>query len=100
MEQWKKTREENQYHAVSVWDTLPYRWFLGYGLLEDIPHFAAVSCAFCKRFTEELTSEVFGHILNKKLNNRMVDPGEKRSMGNVPCSFSNGGNYLINLTSG
>lgn len=56
-------------------DTLSYRWFLGYGLLDDIPHFATVSYAFCKRFPEELTQEIFEHILNKALNNRMVDPG-------------------------
>jgi len=53
---------------------LAYRWFLGYGLLEEIPHFATVSYAFCKRFPEELTVEIFDHILNKALNNRMVDP--------------------------
>ena len=53
---------------------LAYRWFLGYGLLDEIPHFATVSYAFCKRFPEELTSEIFEHILNKALNNRMVDP--------------------------
>ena len=57
-----------------IQDTLSYRWFLGYGLLDDIPHFATVSYAFCKRFPEELTSEIFEHILNKALNNRMVDP--------------------------
>lgn len=34
-----------------------------------------MSYAFCKRFPEELTSEIFEHILNKPLNNRMVDPG-------------------------
>ena len=53
---------------------LAYRWFLGYGLLDEIPHFATVSYAFCKRFPAELTSEIFEHILNKALNNRMVDP--------------------------
>jgi hypothetical protein len=58
-----------------IQDTLSYRWFLGYGLLDEIPHFATVSYAFCKRFPEELTSEIFEHILNKALNNRMVDPG-------------------------
>ncbi len=51
-----------------------YRWFLGYGLLDEIPHFATVSYAFCKRFPEELTAEIFEHILNKALNNRMADP--------------------------
>ena len=57
-----------------IQDTLSYRWFLGYGLLDQIPHFATVSYAFCKRFPEELTEEIFEHILNKALNNRMVDP--------------------------
>ena len=57
-----------------IQDTLSYRWFLGYGLLDEIPHFATVSYAFCKRFPEELAQEIFEHILNKALNNRMVDP--------------------------
>ena len=55
---------------------LAYRWFLGYSLLDNIPHFATVSYAFCKRFPEELSNEIFEHILNKALNNRMVDPSE------------------------
>ena len=55
-------------------DTLSYRWFLGYGLLDEIPHFATVSYAFCKHFLDDLTTEIFEHILNKALNNRMVDP--------------------------
>ena len=57
-----------------IQDTLSYRWFLGYSLLDEIPHFATVSYAFCRRFPEELTQEIFEHILNKALNNRMVDP--------------------------
>ena len=57
-----------------VQDTISYRWFLGYGLLDEIPHFATVSYAFCKRFPDELTEEIFAHILNKALNHRMVDP--------------------------
>ena len=57
-----------------IQDTLSYRWFLGYGLLDDIPHFATVSYAFCRRFPDDLTAEIFEHILNKALNNRMVDP--------------------------
>lgn len=50
-----------------------YRWFLGYNLLDNIPHFATVSYAFCKRFPEELSEEIFDHILNKMINNHMVD---------------------------
>lgn len=57
-----------------VQDTLSYRWFLGYGLLDEIPHFATVSYAFCKRFPAELAEEIFEHILNKALNQRMIDP--------------------------
>ena len=53
---------------------LAYRWFLGYGLLDNIPHFATVSYAFCNRFPEELVGEIFTHILNKALNHHMVDP--------------------------
>ena len=55
-------------------DTVSYRWFLGYGLLDNIPHFATVSYAFCKRFPPELAEEIFEHILNKAINNKMVDP--------------------------
>ena len=53
---------------------IAYRWFLGYSLLDEIPHFATVSYAFCKRFPPELSEEIFAHILNKALNHRMVDP--------------------------
>lgn len=60
------------YREIQV--NVAYRWFLGYGLLEQIPHFATVSYAFCKRFPDEVISEIFEHILNKGLNNRMVDP--------------------------
>lgn len=57
-----------------IQDTVSYRWFLGYGLLDNIPHFATVSYAFCKRFPAELSEEIFEHILSKALNNRMIDP--------------------------
>ena len=60
------------YREIQV--NLAYRWFLGYGLLDQIPHFATVSYAFCKRFPQDLPGEIFEHILNKALNNRMVDP--------------------------
>ena len=59
------------YREIQV--NVAYRWFLGYGLLDHIPHFATVSYAFCQRFPDELTSEIFEHILNKALNNRMLD---------------------------
>jgi len=56
-----------------IHDTLSYRWFLGFNLLETVPHFATVSYAFCKRFPAELVEEIFAYILQKAVNNRMVD---------------------------
>ena len=55
-----------------VCDTISYRWFLGYGLLDTIPHFATVSYAFCKRFPLDTAEEIFEHILNKAINNRLT----------------------------
>ena len=46
-----------------IQDTISYRWFLGYSLLANIPHFATVSYAFCKRFPPELSEEIFEHML-------------------------------------
>ncbi len=60
------------YREIQV--NVAYRWFLGYNLLENIPHFATVSYVFCNRFPPELSEEIFEHILNKALNNRMVEP--------------------------
>ena len=48
------------YREIQV--NVAYRWFLGYGLLEQIPHFATVSYAFCKRFPDEVISEIFEHM--------------------------------------
>ena len=45
---------------------------MGYSLLDEIPHFITVSYAFANAFPE-LSEEIFAHILNKALNNRMVD---------------------------
>lgn len=44
-----------------------------WGCWIKLPHFATVSYAFCRRFPEELATEIFEHILNKALNNHMVD---------------------------
>lgn len=59
------------YRDIQV--NIAYRWFLGYNLLEEIPHFATVSYAFCKRFPPELSEELFVHILNKALNHRTAE---------------------------
>ena len=51
-----------------------YRWFLGYGFLDNIPHFATVSYAFCQRFPDELTSEIFEQMLINSLRTyRMLE---------------------------
>jgi len=47
---------------------------LDYGLLDRIPHFAAVSHAFCKRFPPELAEEIFEHKLNRAVSSRIVVP--------------------------
>ena len=53
---------------------------MGYGLLDPIPHFATMSYAFCKRFPDELTSEIFEHILNKAIERVFADAKEKHAM--------------------
>lgn len=55
-------------------DSISCRWFLGYSLLDNIPHFSTVSYAFCRRFPESLAEEIFEHILSRAINNRMVKP--------------------------
>ena len=42
-----------------------YRWFLGYGLQEETPHFSTVSYNFRHRFTEETVDRVFSWILDE-----------------------------------
>ena len=45
-----------------------YRWFLGYLMNEEIPHFSTVSYNFKHRFTEHTVENVFNWILNE-INN-------------------------------
>ena len=42
---------------------MAYRWFLGYNFSEEVPHFATVSYAFCKRYDSEISEKVFQWIL-------------------------------------
>lgn len=42
-----------------------YRWFLGYPLQEETPHFSTVSYNFRHRFTEETVDRVFVWILDE-----------------------------------
>ncbi len=52
----RRTGEE-----VSV--NVAYRWFLGYTLQEETPHFSTVSYNFRHRFTAETVDDIFGWIL-------------------------------------
>ena len=42
-----------------------YRWFLGYTLQEETPHFSTVSYNFRHRFTAEIVDQVFAWILEE-----------------------------------
>ena len=45
--------------AEEVGLNIAYRWFLGYTLQEETPHFSTVSYNFRHRFTEETVDQVF-----------------------------------------
>ncbi len=51
--------------AEEVKVNIAYRWFLGYSLLDETPHFSTVSYAFRNRFTEETVDNIFGWILSE-----------------------------------
>ena len=51
--------------AEEVSGSISYRWFLGYTLQEQTPHFSAVSYNFRHRFTEEAIEQVFRWILEE-----------------------------------
>lgn len=44
---------------------IAYRWFLGYSMSQQLPHFATISYAFRHRFTEETIESVFRWILEE-----------------------------------
>ena len=47
---------------------IAYRWFLGYTLNEELPHFSTVSYNFRHRFTEETIEAVFRWILDEEIH--------------------------------
>ena len=51
--------------AEEVRGSIYYRWFLGYSLQEETPHFSTVSYNFRHRFTEETVDQVFRWILEE-----------------------------------
>lgn len=51
-----------------------YRWFLGYGLLEPIPHFSTFGKNYVRRFEDtDIFEKIFEHILNEAVNCGFVD---------------------------
>ena len=52
-----------------------YRWFLGYSMGEQIPHFATISYNFRHRFTEEVTEQIFDWILRTIAEYGYLSPG-------------------------
>ena len=52
-----------------------YRWFLGYPLQEETPHFSTVSYNFRHRFTEETVDKVFAWILSEAAQGHLRTSG-------------------------
>ena len=61
--------------AEEVRANIYYRWFLGYRLQEETPHFSTVSYNFRHRFTTETVDEVFNWILMEMVEAGYVAPG-------------------------
>lgn len=51
--------------AEEIGVNVAYRWFLGYSLQEETPHFSTVSYNFKHRFTAEVVDQVFNWILDE-----------------------------------
>ena len=60
--------------AEEVSANICYRWFLGYTLQEETPHFSTVSYNFRHRFTEETVDKVFAWILSEAANAGYLSP--------------------------
>ena len=61
--------------AEEVRANIYYRWFLGYRLQEDTPHFSTVSYNFRHRFTSETVDQIFSWILSEMVEAGYVAPG-------------------------
>ena len=61
--------------AEEVSLNVAYRWFLGYRLQEETPHFSTVSYNFRHRFTLETVDQIFNWILMQMVDAGYVAPG-------------------------
>ena len=51
-----------------------YRWFIGYDIGEDIPHFSTFGKNYSRRFKDtDIFERIFTHILNEAINSGFVD---------------------------
>lgn len=50
-----------------------YRWFIGYSLNKEVPHFSTISYNFRNRFREESIEAIFRWILTEAANNGFID---------------------------
>ena len=64
----RRTAEEVSFNVA-------YRWFLGYRLQEDTPHFTTLSYNFRHRFTTETVDQIFGWILSEMAEAGYIAPG-------------------------
>ena len=64
----RRTAEEVSFNVA-------YRWFLGYRLQEDTPHFSTISYNFRHRFTSETVDQIFNWILMEMVEAGYVAPG-------------------------
>ena len=60
--------------ADEVYLNTAYRWFIGYTLQEETPHFSTVSYNFRHRFTEETVSQIFAWILEETADAGYLSP--------------------------
>ena len=60
--------------ADEVSANINYRWFLGYTLQEETPHFSTVSYNFRHRFTEDTVNRVFTWILSEVADAGYLSP--------------------------
>ena len=61
--------------AEEVGANICYRWFLGYRLQEETPHFSTVSYNFRHRFTPETVDQIFAWILDEVAEAGYLSPG-------------------------
>lgn len=60
--------------ADEVYLNNAYRWFLGYGLKEETPHFSTISYNFRHRFNAETIDKIFNWILSEAATSGYLKP--------------------------